>query len=83
MKTFFAVLTDERNGALFSHDERQIIKRHVPWTRVVADVSTAHYDQPVDLYGDFSSFPDHGNSVFFAIVSGYYCCRRQLSILND
>jgi hypothetical protein len=49
VKTFFAVLTDERNGALFSHGERQIIKRHVPWTRVVADVSTAHYDQPVDL----------------------------------
>jgi hypothetical protein len=49
VKTFFAVLTDERNGALFSHGERQIILRHVPWTRVVADVSTAHYDQPVDL----------------------------------
>ena len=49
VKTFFAVLTDERNGALFSHGERQIIQRHVPWTRVVADVSTAHYDKPVDL----------------------------------
>jgi hypothetical protein len=49
VKTFFAVLTDERNGALFSHGEREIIQRHVPWTRVVADVSTAHYDKPVDL----------------------------------
>jgi hypothetical protein len=49
VKTFFAVLTDERNGGLFSHGERQIIARHVPWTRVVADVSTAHYDRPVDL----------------------------------
>ncbi|HEY2352435.1 MAG TPA: hypothetical protein VGH83_07975 [Candidatus Acidoferrum sp.] len=49
VKTFFAVLTDERNGGLFSHGERQIIARHVPWTRVVADVSTAHYDKPVDL----------------------------------
>ncbi|MDP9338741.1 MAG: hypothetical protein M3P45_07730 [Acidobacteriota bacterium] len=49
VKTFFAVLTDERNGGLFSHDERKIIARHVPWTRVVADVSTAHYDKPVDL----------------------------------
>ncbi len=49
VKTFFAVLTDERNGGLFSHDERQVIKEHVPWTRVVADVSTAHYDKPVDL----------------------------------
>jgi hypothetical protein len=49
VKTFFAVLTDERNGGLFSHGERQVISRHVPWTRVVADVSTAHYDKPVDL----------------------------------
>ena len=49
VKTFFAVLTDERNGGLFSHGERQFIARHVPWTRVVADVSTAHYDKPVDL----------------------------------
>ena len=49
VKTFFAVLTDERNGGLFSHGERQVIEQHVPWTRVVADVATAHYDKPVDL----------------------------------
>ncbi len=49
VKTFFAVLTDERNGGLFSHGERRVIEQHVPWTRVVADVATAHYDKPVDL----------------------------------
>jgi hypothetical protein len=49
VKTFFAVLTDERNNGLFSHGERQTIARHIPWTRVVADVRTAHYDKPVDL----------------------------------
>jgi uncharacterized circularly permuted ATP-grasp superfamily protein len=49
VKAFFAVLTDERNGGLFSHDDRELIKRHVPWTRVVADVKTAHYGEPVDL----------------------------------
>lgn len=49
VKAFFAVLTDERNGALFSHDERELIRRHIPWTRVVADVKTAHYGQPVEL----------------------------------
>ncbi len=51
VKTFFAVLTDERNGALFTLGEREIIKRHVPWTRVVGDVRTAHYDASVDLLG--------------------------------
>jgi uncharacterized circularly permuted ATP-grasp superfamily protein len=49
VKAFFAVLTDERNGHLFSHDEREIIRRHIPWTRVVADVKTAHYGQPIEL----------------------------------
>jgi hypothetical protein len=49
VKAFFAVLTDERNGALFSHHERELIRRHIPWTRVVEDVSTAHYGKHIDL----------------------------------
>lgn len=49
VKAFFAVLTDERNGALFSHAERQLIRLHIPWTRVVADVKTAHYGDTVEL----------------------------------
>jgi hypothetical protein len=49
VKAFFAVLTDEQNGALFSHRERELIKLHVPWTRVVADVNTAHYGEHIEL----------------------------------
>src|ERR1700687_2899177 len=49
VKAFFAVLTDEQNGALFSHDERELVRKHIPWTRVVADVETAHYGQQVEL----------------------------------
>ena len=49
MKTFFAVLTDEQNGNLFSLSEREIIRKHIPWTRVVADVQTAHYGEHVEL----------------------------------
>ncbi|HXM95482.1 MAG TPA: hypothetical protein VOA64_14715 [Candidatus Dormibacteraeota bacterium] len=49
VKAFFAVLTDERNGSLFSHGEREIIKKHVPWTRVVADVRTTHKGEPLEL----------------------------------
>src|ERR1700736_730769 len=49
VKTFFAVLTDERNEALFSPPERKIIAQHVPWTRVVADVRTTHGTESVDL----------------------------------
>ena len=39
-KAFFAVLTDDRNAALFSNAERAAITAHVPWTRVVADTDT-------------------------------------------
>src|SRR6266568_4662142 len=49
VKAFFGVLTDAQNGALFSHGERELIERHIPWTRVVADVKTDHYGQPVEL----------------------------------
>jgi uncharacterized circularly permuted ATP-grasp superfamily protein len=49
VKAFFAVLTDEQNGALFSHSERELIRNHIPWTRVVADIKTAHYGQQVEL----------------------------------
>jgi hypothetical protein len=49
VKAFFAVLTDEQNARLFSHDERQLIRRHVPWTRVVADFRTSHHGEPIEL----------------------------------
>jgi hypothetical protein len=49
VKAFFAVLTDERNAALFSHSERNVIKNHIPWTRVVTDVRTAHYGESIEL----------------------------------
>jgi hypothetical protein len=49
VKAFFAVLTDEQNDPLFSFGERELIRKHVPWTRVVADVRTSHYGEPVDL----------------------------------
>jgi hypothetical protein len=39
-KAFFAVLTDDRNAALFSDAERAVIRAHVPWTRLVSDAET-------------------------------------------
>jgi len=34
------VLTDEQNSALFSASERELIKQHIPWTRLLADTKT-------------------------------------------
>ena len=39
-KAFFAVLTDDRNAALFSEPERALIRQHIPWTRLLVDVKT-------------------------------------------
>ena len=48
-KAFFAVLTDERNSGLFSAEEREIIRRHIPWTRMVADVRTTRAGETIGL----------------------------------
>jgi uncharacterized circularly permuted ATP-grasp superfamily protein len=49
VKAFFAVLTDSKNAKYFSDEERELIQRHVPWTRVVADEKTEYDGEPVDL----------------------------------
>jgi Circularly permuted ATP-grasp type 2 len=40
-KAFFAVLTDERNSSLFSRTEQDLIRQHIPWTRLLADSETS------------------------------------------
>jgi len=48
-KAFFAVLTDERNREIFSMEERELIRRHVPWTRLVADVRSTRAGEAIGL----------------------------------
>jgi hypothetical protein len=48
-KAFFAVLTDERNAELFSSGEKEIIARHIPWTRLLEDSPTTRYGQRFGL----------------------------------
>jgi uncharacterized circularly permuted ATP-grasp superfamily protein len=48
-KAFFAVLTDERYAALFAKEERDMIRRHVPWTALVEERRVAVDGQSVDL----------------------------------
>jgi hypothetical protein len=49
VKAFFAVLTDPKNAALFSAKEQDLIREHVPWTRVVEDVRTAYNGASIEL----------------------------------
>ena len=48
-KALFAVLTDRRRAHLFTDAEREAIKKHVPWTRLVRDEKTDHFGEEVDL----------------------------------
>jgi hypothetical protein len=48
-KAFFAVLTDDRNADLFSSGEKEIIARHIPWTRLLKDSSTMRQGEAVGL----------------------------------
>jgi len=48
-KAFFAVLTDERHADLFSADEREVIRRHVPWTVIVEEGRVIRDGESIDL----------------------------------
>ena len=48
-KAAFAVATDDRNAAMFTAEEREAIREHIPWTRIVADRITTHDGLHVDL----------------------------------
>jgi hypothetical protein len=48
-KASLAVLSDERNGHLFSAAERQAIAEHVPWTRLVEERHTTVGGRSVEL----------------------------------
>jgi uncharacterized circularly permuted ATP-grasp superfamily protein len=48
-KAIFSVLTDERHASLFSADERQAIRAHVPWTRKVVAAKSDYFGKEIDL----------------------------------
>ena len=48
-KALFAVLTDERHAQLFTEGEREAVRRHVPWTRMVREGKTGKGGETIDL----------------------------------
>src|SRR5215216_2232227 len=48
-KALFAVLTDPKHAALFSAQELEAIRAHVPWTRIVKDEHTDYFGREVNL----------------------------------
>jgi len=48
-KALFAVLTDQRRAGLFTNDELETIRKHVPWTRLVREEKSDYFGTEVDL----------------------------------
>ena len=48
-KALFAVLTNARYAELFTSEERDAIRQHVPWTRKVRAGRTEHHGEQIDL----------------------------------
>ena len=48
-KTSLAVLSDERNAALFPSEQRDAIEAYIPWTRRVEERRSLFRGRPVDL----------------------------------
>jgi len=48
-KASLAVLSDERNAALFDATQRRAIAEHIPWTRLVEERTTEYRGERIDL----------------------------------
>jgi hypothetical protein len=58
-KASLAVLSDERNAALFDADEQAAVETHVPWTRVVEERTTVYGGEVVDLVPFVAAHREH------------------------
>jgi hypothetical protein len=48
-KALFAVLTDQRRAGLFTAEEQEAIRKHVPWTRLVRAEKSDYLGKEIDL----------------------------------
>lgn len=48
-KAGFAILSDERYSHLFTQEQQEIIRRHIPWTRRVRQEKTTYENSEIDL----------------------------------
>jgi uncharacterized circularly permuted ATP-grasp superfamily protein len=58
-KAFFAVLTDERYQQLLTGEERELLRSHVPWTRLVGRGRTTIDGQTIDLLEHLRAHREH------------------------
>lgn len=58
-KASLAFMSDEKNANLFTDEQHQAIKAHIPWTRVVSERKTVYHGQEIDLIDFISQNCDH------------------------
>ncbi len=57
-KSVFAVLTHEKNEYLFNRAELSVVRKHIPWTRVITEEKTIYRGRNVDLVDYIASHKD-------------------------
>lgn len=57
-KSFFAILTDDAFADVLTADERDVVRGHVPWTRLVAEGRTSRGGRTVDLVDEIRTHKD-------------------------
>jgi len=80
VKAFFAVLTEQKNAKLFSSEELDVIRKHVPWTRVVEDVKTDYQGTPIELLEQIPLFKGLSSNELGRIARSF---KMWLSALMD
>lgn len=48
-KTSFAIMSDEKYEWIFTAEQRELIRKHIPWTRIVRNCKTTFHGKEVDL----------------------------------
>ena len=48
-KNLLSVLTDKKMAFLFNEKEKEMISKHIPWTRIVKDCKTDYNEDEIDL----------------------------------
>lgn len=48
-KAGFAILTDERYRSLFTQEQLELVRLHIPWTRTIREGETTYFSETVDL----------------------------------
>src|SRR6266436_6128568 len=81
-KALFAVLTDQRRASLFSRDEQEAIRKHVPWTRLVRDETSDYHGHGITI-GWMADENDWDTALAQALKNGDYLVQERVPTARE